>query len=105
MGILPSVTRLKALIATVLLALALAPVPVALATAEPESTTVVTVAEPMDPSLQPAVVVEDAAAADEDLAWTFRYLVPTVLAIAALGVVLTLFGYAIRVRGRYRVVR
>ena len=53
---------------------------------------------------EPAVVLEDAAPADEEPAWTFRFLVPTVLAIAVAGVVATIAVYALRIRGRYRVV-
>jgi hypothetical protein len=102
---LPPVTRLKTLLAVVLLAVALVPAPVALATAEPEPETPVTTEAPTDPRLQPAVVISGTSEAPEDEAWTFRFLVPTVLAIAAAGVVITLLVYAVRVRGRYRVVR
>jgi hypothetical protein len=56
---------------------------------------------------RPAIVVEDAgpspAATDE--AWTFRYLIPTVLALAGLAIAATAVLYGVRVRGRYRVVR
>ncbi len=92
------------MLAVVVLALALAPA-AALATAEPEPETPVTNDIPVDPDMQPAVLVGDAGEADEDPAWTFRFLVPTVLAVAALGVVVTLIVYSVRVRGRYRVVR
>jgi hypothetical protein len=102
---LPPVTRLKTFLAVVVLAVALVPVPMALATAEPEPETPATTEAPTDPRLQPAVVVGGEAEATEDEAWTFRFLVPTVLAIAAAGVVVTLLVYGVRVRGRYRVVR
>ncbi len=54
---------------------------------------------------EPAVELPEEPPADEEPPWTARYLAPTVLAMAA--VVLALVGvvYAIRVRGRYRVVR
>lgn len=56
-------------------------------------------------SRQPAVVVSDETGAAEDQPWTFRFLVPTVLAIAVLAIGTTLLAYTVRVRGRYRVVR
>ena len=54
---------------------------------------------------QPAVVVSEESGAAEDQAWTFRFLVPTVLAIAVLALGATLLAYVVRVRGRYRVAR
>ncbi|MBI5158431.1 MAG: hypothetical protein HZA58_10555 [Acidimicrobiia bacterium] len=53
----------------------------------------------------PAVVVDEGAPVPIEDAWTFRYLVPTVLALSGLIVVATVVGYGVRVRGRYRVVR
>ena len=53
----------------------------------------------------PAVVLSDEAAQEDDAAWTFRYLVPTVLALSGLTLAPVLFSYGLRVRGRYRVVR
>lgn len=59
------------------------------------------------PADGPAIVVEaegtDAATGEE--AWTFRFLVPTVLVMAGLGIAGTIVLYGVRVRGRYRVVR
>lgn len=52
----------------------------------------------------PAVVVEDDTAAPEEEAWTFRYLVPTLLAITGIAVAGVAIGYGVRVRSRYRVV-
>lgn len=52
----------------------------------------------------PAVLVEEDAAAPEEEAWTFRYLVPTLLGVTGIGVVAVVIGYGVRVRGRYRVV-
>ena len=51
----------------------------------------------------PAVVIGDDSPSAEEDAWTFRFLVPSLLGgsgIALLGVAL---GYAVRIRGRYRV--
>ena len=53
----------------------------------------------------PAVVIEDEKAEVEEEAWTFRYLVPTVLAIGAVTIIIMLLMYGLRVRGRYRVAR
>jgi len=51
----------------------------------------------------PAVVITDEAEeADED-AWTFRYLVPSLLGASAIAIVGVGLGYAVRIRGRYRV--
>jgi len=52
----------------------------------------------------PAVVLEDEAGAPEEEAWTFRFLVPTLLGITGLAVAGVAIGYGVRVRGRYRVV-
>ncbi len=54
---------------------------------------------------QPAVLVSEAGEPAEDAAWTFRFLVPTLAVVSAIVLLLTGAGYAIRVRGRYRVVR
>jgi hypothetical protein len=59
------------------------------------------------PGDAPAIVVEaegtEAEAGEE--AWTFRFLVPTVLVMAGLGIAGTIVLYGVRVRGRYRVAR
>lgn len=52
----------------------------------------------------PAVVIEDAPPPPADEAWTFRFLVPTVLAMSGLAIAATAVGYAAR-RRRYRLVR
>ena len=52
----------------------------------------------------PAVLVQDPAAPAGDEAWTFRFLVPTVLATSGLALVATAIGYRAR-RRRYRLVR
>ena len=59
------------------------------------------------PADAPAIVVE-AEGADAETggeAWTFRFLVPTVVVMAGLGVAGTIVLYGVRVRVRYRVVR
>ncbi len=61
--------------------------------------------EPTPSGSEPAVVVDDGAALPTEDAWTFRFLVPTVLALSGLAVVATVIGYGVRVRSRYRVVR
>jgi hypothetical protein len=53
----------------------------------------------------PAVTVGEPSAPIEDEAWTFRYLVPTLLAMSAVGLGITAFAYTRRVKGRYRVAR
>jgi hypothetical protein len=53
----------------------------------------------------PAVVVDDGAPVVAEDAWTFRFLVPTVLAVSGLALAVTVIGYGVRVRSRYRVVR
>ncbi len=52
----------------------------------------------------PAVVVEEAPPPPAEQAWTFRFLVPTVLAVTGLALAATAVGYAAR-RRRYRLVR
>jgi hypothetical protein len=55
---------------------------------------------------QPAVVIpDDEGGAEEAEAWTFRFLVPTVAAMSALALTVTVLWYGVRVRGRYRVAR
>jgi len=73
-----------------------------LATAEAEDETDV-VEEPAT-DVTPAVEAEEAAEDEDDQPWTSRFLVPTVLAMGALGVVAAFGYYVVRVRGRYRVV-
>ncbi len=51
----------------------------------------------------PAVVVDDDSAQDEEDAWTFRFLVPGLLGASGIVVVGVALGYAVRIRGRYRV--
>jgi hypothetical protein len=53
----------------------------------------------------PAVTVGDEAATSDDEAWTFRYLVPTLLAMSVVGLGFTALAYSRRVKGRYRVAR
>jgi len=51
----------------------------------------------------PAVVIEDNAPAGEEDAWTFRYLVPSLLGASGIAILGVALGYAVRIRGRYRV--
>lgn len=94
----PSVTRTRsATVAVFLVLLALWVAPAAFAQEEPL------------PADRPPIVVEDEAAEAEAPAggdaWTFRFLIPTVLAMAGLAIAATVVVYGVRVRGRYRVVR
>lgn len=52
----------------------------------------------------PAVVLEDDSSAVAEEAWTFRYLVPTLIGVTGLAVGAVVIGYGVRVRARYRVV-
>lgn len=51
----------------------------------------------------PAVVLEDESAAPEEAAWTFRYLVPSLIGATGIAIFVVVLGYGVRVRGRYRV--
>jgi len=53
----------------------------------------------------PAVVIDQTPEAAEEEAWTFRFLVPTVLAASGIAIVGVVLGYGLRIRGRYRVAR
>jgi len=53
----------------------------------------------------PAIVIEDEAPAAEEDAWTFRYLVPTLMVASGIAILGVALGYAVRVRGRYRVIQ
>ena len=59
--------------------------------------------EEMTDENAPAVVIEDDAPAVEEDAWTFRYLVPTLMGATGIAILGVALGYAVRVRGRYRV--
>ncbi len=73
---------------------------------EPPDDGVVVTEEPaFEPGREPAVVLETEAEAAEEDAWTFRYLVPTLIVMAALVLAAVALHYGFRVRGRYRVVR
>lgn len=52
---------------------------------------------------QPAVVVEEVSGDAEEAAWTFRFLVPTLVGASGLIILGVVLGYGLRVRGRYRV--
>lgn len=84
----------------------------ALAVEEPETTegtTETTVAAEDDAAAvgvpPPAVTVPDTAADEQTADWTYRYLIPTLLALAVLVVIVTTVQYFVRVvRNRYKVV-
>lgn len=61
--------------------------------------------EEAPPSDGPAITQAEPPVLDEDEAWTFRYLVPTLLAMGVLAVAATALAYGRRVKGRYRLVR
>jgi hypothetical protein len=52
---------------------------------------------------QPAVILEDDSDEAEDEAWTFRFLVPTLIGGSGLVLLAVVLGYGVRIRGRYRV--
>ena len=55
---------------------------------------------------EPAVEVVEEAPAEEEQAWTFRYLIPTSLVIAVLVVVGSIVAYFLKVvRTRYRLIQ
>jgi hypothetical protein len=55
------------------------------------------------PINEPAVVVAEEPAPPAEDAWTFRFLVPALLVITGLAIAGVILGYAVRVKGRYRV--
>jgi hypothetical protein len=84
-------TRLRTLLALACLAFALGVAPA--------------IAQESPPGGTPAVVVEEGAPVAAEPAWTFRFMVPAVLAISGLVLAIAVIGYGVRLRGRYRVVR
>ena len=81
--------------------------PVAIAAAQEEGevaeTTETTVGFPE--GREPAVVLSEGGEAEDDPAWTFRYLVPTLLVLSGLALAGLIVWYGVGVKGRYRVVR
>jgi hypothetical protein len=61
--------------------------------------------EEPSPAGGPAVVLEEDGPGEDDEAWTFRFLVPTLLAVTGVALGATIVVYGVRVKGRYRVVR
>ncbi len=51
----------------------------------------------------PAVVIEEDVPEVTEDAWTFRFLVPTLLGLTGVAILGIGLGYAVRIRGRYRV--
>jgi hypothetical protein len=98
-------TSIRILLAAAVLLLTVAgPAGSALAQEEEEPATT-TAETTFAPGQEPAVVVSDAGAAADEPAWTFRFLVPTLLALSGLVLVALVIGYGVRVKGRYRVSR
>lgn len=95
-------TRTTFVLAILVALIALAPVAGA-ATDEPEGSVTTLTEEETGPL--PVVVIDDAVADPGEEAWTFRFLIPTALALAGLVVVGVVIAYAFRVKGRYRVAR
>ena len=98
-------TRIRALASTAFLALSLAVAAPALAQEDHGDGTTTTEASTPAEETAPAIVVEIGEEAPESEAWTFRYLVPTFMALTAIAVLATLIGYVLRVRARYVVRR
>jgi hypothetical protein len=76
-----------------------------LAQEEPETPVADDDSATFQPGGEPAVIVDRQDGPAEDEAWTFRYLVPTVLAATGLALLALTLVFAFGVRGRYRVVR
>jgi len=53
---------------------------------------------------EPAVVLPTDTAEGEDPAWTFRYLVPTLLVVSGVALMGVIIWYGLGIKGRYRVV-
>ena len=78
-------------------------VPVTLAAASDTGVTETTIG--FEPGQEPAVVVSDGAVPADDPAWTFRYLVPTLLVLSGAALAGLVVWYGLGVKGRYRVAR
>ena len=85
----------------VLAALVIAPA----ASAEEEAEAPVTTEATYEPGTEPAIVVSDGGADEDDPAWTFRYLVPTLIVVSGLALLGLFVWYGLGVKGRYRVAR
>lgn len=73
--------------------------------ATPSTTTVAADPEEGGSVAQPAVTAATVPPDDEEVDWTYRYLIPTSLALAAVVVIVTTVQYFVRVvRKRYKVV-
>jgi len=85
--------RLRILLALVTLSFAFGAVPGAFAGE----------AEAPSPESGPVVIVGEEAEPPTEDAWTFRFLVPTLLVLTGLAVAGVFVGYTVRIKGRYRV--
>lgn len=89
-----------AIIATVVL------VPAAFSVAEEEGGAEVTeTTVGFEPGTEPAVVLSESTPVDDDAAWTFRYLVPSLLVLSGLAIAGLFVWYGLGIKGRYRVAR
>ncbi|HSM01577.1 MAG TPA: hypothetical protein VK960_03925 [Acidimicrobiia bacterium] len=61
--------------------------------------------EAPSPESGPVVIVGEEAEPPAEDAWTFRFLVPTLLVLSGVVVAGVLVGYAVRIKGRYRVIQ
>jgi phosphatidylglycerophosphate synthase len=76
------------------------------AAADLETTTTVAEEGTSAPTVEPAVVAETPPTISTQPDWTYRYMIPTGLLLAALIVIITVVQYFVQVvRKRYRVVR
>lgn len=98
--------RLAPLVALVLLFIALPSLAVDEPTGDTTTETTITPETETDAEVAPPAVTVPPTAADEETPdWTYRYLVPTLIALAVLVVVITTVQYFVRVvRSRYKVV-
>jgi hypothetical protein len=94
--------RVRNAVAFVLLALVLVAGPAALAQEGPAVEDTTTTSFVNGP---PAVLVDTSPATPAEEAWTFRFLVPTLLVLTGIGIVAVVGAYGVRVLGRYRVAR
>ena len=90
---------------TVAAVLVVAPVVTAWAQEEGADDGAAEATQTYEPGTEPAVVLSDGGAEEDDPAWTFRYLVPTLLVASAIALLGLAVWYGLGVKGRYRVAR
>ena len=100
-----NIRRAAALLSLMALFLALASPALATAESEESEGEAPVPAQISEDVPEPAVLIEDPPPADATPEWTFRFLLPTTLALGGLAVVGTTIAYFVRVtKARYRVV-